>query len=379
MTTKFSVADIYDKNLNILIGAGASYGLFPTLALNVKDQAGTPMTVETLATTYTKGRDDPRYTALFVHYYKTCIEPVLTTDYVQAGDTPERKTVLEQYCRFLRTIMLLLSRKRSAERKVCNLFTTNYDGCFAYAAEELLRGGAQFHINDGTLGFRRRFLDARNFNTHLTQTGTFGKHRNDLPQVNIIQLHGSAYWHKVEGKILIDYNDKNESRLIKDHCFNACDEYSEALMADGYTLGDLPKVELTQAECDLFWSQYNTLPIVNPTKWKFHETVFEEHYYQMLRYLSYELERPNSTLLTFGFSFADEHIRNLVKRAVSNPSLQIFVCCFSESSAASIKCEFAGFDNIKAIALDKNMNFSIFNDEIFAIDPKVAPINAEVA
>jgi hypothetical protein len=379
MSTKFSVADIYDKNLNILVGAGASYGLFPTLALNVQDHTGAAMTVETLATTYTKGRDDPQYTALFVHYYKTCIEPVLITDYVQAGNTPERKTVLEQYCKLLKTILHLLSRKRSAERKVCNLFTTNYDGCFAYAAEELLREGAQFHVNDGTLGFRRRYLDARNFNTHLTQTGTFGKHRNDLPQVNIIQLHGSAYWHKLDGKILIDYNDKNEKRLIKDECFAACDEYSKALMGNGYKLSDLPKVELSQTECELFWSQYDTLPIVNPTKWKFHETVFEEHYYQMLRYLSYELERPNSILLTFGFSFADEHIRNLVKRAISNPSLQIFVCCFSEFSAASIKSEFAGFDNIKAIVLGKNMNFSIFNDEIFNVDPKVAPIIAEGA
>ncbi|MBJ6874306.1 hypothetical protein JG625_18730, partial [Vibrio cholerae] len=32
-----------------------------------------------------------------------------------------------------------------------------------------------------------------------------------------------------------------------------------------------------------FWETYNKLPIVNPTKWKFHETVFDEHYYQMLR------------------------------------------------------------------------------------------------
>ena len=38
MEDKIKITDIYDKNINFLIGAGASYGLFPTLALKIKDK-----------------------------------------------------------------------------------------------------------------------------------------------------------------------------------------------------------------------------------------------------------------------------------------------------------------------------------------------------
>lgn len=38
------VSDVYNKNLNFLIGSGASSGLFPTLALGIKDDAGVAQT-----------------------------------------------------------------------------------------------------------------------------------------------------------------------------------------------------------------------------------------------------------------------------------------------------------------------------------------------
>ena len=63
------VEDIYDKNLNFLLGSGASYGLFPTLALKILDDEGKPHTVETLATSF--GENDPRFTLVFMHYYST--------------------------------------------------------------------------------------------------------------------------------------------------------------------------------------------------------------------------------------------------------------------------------------------------------------------
>lgn len=44
-------------------------------------------------------------------------------------------------------------------------------------------------------------------------------------------------------------------------------------------------------ELNDFKKCYDSLPIVSPTKKKFSETVFEQHYYQMLRMLSFELEK----------------------------------------------------------------------------------------
>src|SRR5260221_8105593 len=92
---------------------------------------------------------------------------------------------------------------------------------------------------------------------------------------------------------------------------------------------------------------YTTL--FRSTKWKFHETVYEEHYYQMLRLLSYELEKPNAVLITFGFSFADEHILNLVMRSLSNPGLQVFVCCHTAQRYEAIREKFKSYRNVQCL------------------------------
>lgn len=110
------------------------------------------------------------------------------------------------------------------------------------------------------------------------------------------------------------------------------------------------------------------MPIVNPTKWKFHETVFEEAYYQILRHLSYELERPQSVLIAFGYSFADEHILSLVQRALSNPSLTMYVVCYSESTKDWMQNLFGQYPNVKYIfSKEQALDFKLLNDEYFTI------------
>jgi len=126
-----------------------------------------------------------------------------------------------------------------------------------------------------------------------------------------------------------------------------------------------PHAEIVGTENENFAKSYKALPIVNPTKWKFHETVFEEHYYQMLRLLSYELEKPDTVFIAFGFSFADEHILNLVKRSLSNPSLHMYVCCFDAAEKDSMEQKFLGFANVELVLLDGDLNFTAFNDEVF--------------
>lgn len=67
--------DIYNKNINILIGSGASADLFPTLALAIKDAKGG---WETVGCSYKFETCPDKRTALFMHYYNTCIFPVQT-------------------------------------------------------------------------------------------------------------------------------------------------------------------------------------------------------------------------------------------------------------------------------------------------------------
>ena len=52
MFESIKATDVYNKNISILIGSGASADLFPTLRLKIKDLKGDCETIETLATKF---------------------------------------------------------------------------------------------------------------------------------------------------------------------------------------------------------------------------------------------------------------------------------------------------------------------------------------
>jgi hypothetical protein len=381
MSSQIKVDEIYDSNVNFLIGAGASFGMFPTLELRIKDAQGQAQTIETLATRFDQAGDQQRHTLLFMHYYRHCVHPVCDFS-LDAATGATEVMVVTNYRRLLETVVQMLDRRKPMERR-CNIFTTNYDGLFPFVADAMIQQGAfDFCINDGTRGFGRKVLQARNFNTFLCQAGVFDQHRSSVPQVNLIQLHGSAYWRKWHTSIEVDYRLRLGGDFIPAEVSETVDAFSALLNSDASPVENLTKLTVDQAHRSAFWAAYHTLPIVNPTKWKFHETVFEEHYYQMLRLLSYELEKPNAVLITFGFSFADEHILHLVKRSLSNPRLQLFVCCFNASELTRMKATFSMFKNVELIAMEDGvLDFTRFNDEVFSIRKHlpVGPESAETA
>lgn len=360
--------DIYNKNINFLIGSGASADLFPTLALEITDTNGNWETIETLSTKF--GFQQEKRTALFMHYYNKCIHPVQKFAIATSKQEKQLKNI-ENYQIFLSTLLGLLERKKDTNKKI-NIFTTNYDGCLAHSADELLKKGSHdFVVNDGTSGFHRKILHSKNFNTFQCQTGIFERTSYGIPQLNLIHLHGSVYWSKHDDKIEVNY-DHEFKNILNPRTLSKINQFSTYLETKGGTVQNIPQIKFSRQQMDNFWREYNKLPIVNPTKWKFHETVFEEHYYQMLRLLSYELEKPNSILITFGFSFADEHILKLVQRSLSNPSLQTYICCYSQNSARSMEKEFKLWKNVKVIGPpdgDK-MNFTNFNKYIFSLKPQ---------
>ncbi|AIN14571.1 TPA: SIR2 family protein [Yersinia enterocolitica] len=360
--------DVYNKNINILIGSGASADLFPTLALALKDAQGGRETIETLATKFENWPE--KRTALFMHYYNTCIFPVQTFNpsSITSDDGNEN---LKNYDIFLTTLLGLLDRRKDLNRKI-NIFTTNYDGCLTHTADSILmKGSHDFVVNDGTSGFHRKHLHSKNFSTFQCQTGIFERSNYGIPQLNIIHLHGSVYWSKSGEKIEVNYRNEFNNLLTKQTIENL-NSYSAFLGTKDNQTEDIPDLSFNKEQMDTFWDEYNKLPIVNPTKWKFYETVFEEHYYQMLRLLSYELEKPNSILITFGFSFADEHILRLIQRSLSNPQLHTFICCYSDDSANSMREEFKLWKNVKVIGPPEGMkmDFTNFNRYVFSLKPE---------
>lgn len=368
-----NLEDIYDKNLNFLIGAGASFGLFPTLALNIKTDTGEMATIETLAEKFDKEHKDELKTLLFMYYFQSCIAPVMSFDIATLTESGEL-AVIENYQKFLETILLCLNKARPFNRR-CNIFTTNYDGCFALTADKLLSQGEQvFRINDGTHGFRKKYLHIKNFEEFVCKSGVFDQRHTDVPQINLMHLHGSVYWQREKESIVVDYAKVSDPQLIDVRLQELLKTFSDMVNSKDKTISDLEnQFELIENTTQLkklakdFWSKYDFLPIVNPTKWKFHETVFEEHYYQMLRALSYELEKPNAILISFGFSFADEHILNLVKRSLSNPKLKLYVCCFDECERRSMAEKFLGHPNVELVSSHSMLTFNEFNSKIFTL------------
>lgn len=361
------IGDIYNQDINFLFGSGASFGVLPTLQLQVKTGVGDARyTLEDLATEFER-EDDRRLIPLFMHYYANCIRPAEQLSLESVLSTEPGATVIRNYRTFLLTALEMVKRRKALDRR-CNVFTTNYDGCFPLVADALIKeGSVDFVLNDGTRGFTRRVLQARNFGAYMCQGGVFGRYQSSIPQLNLIHLHGSVYWSKLDETIQVSYDLSDRESLLDDKAHALLEPFSNALNNPASTLADVPNTGFSNKALTAFWEKYEQMPIVNPTKWKFHETVYEEHYYQMLRLLSYELEKPNAVLITFGFSFADEHILNLVKRSLSNPRLQVFVCCFNMSEHAKMEIKFKGHRNVKCLVLEKGMmDFTAFNEQVLA-------------
>ena len=370
-----SISEIYDKDINFLFGSGASIGLLPTLQLQMRTGVGDARySLEELATKFEQEDDDRRrLIPLFMHYYSSCIRPAEKLTLEAAVGTEAGAKTIKNYRTFLGTALEMVSRRKALDRR-CNLFTTNYDGCFPLVADELIKEGrTDFVLNDGARGFSRRVLQARNFGSYLCQAGVFGRYQSSIPQVNLIHLHGSVYWSKAGSAIQVSYDTEDRDDLLDADTTELLKPFSAALNNPDAELAQLPDSGIEDGVLDAFWAKYERIPIVNPTKWKFHETVYEEHYYQMLRLLSYELEKSNAVLITFGFSFADEHILNLVMRSLYNPGLQVFVCCYSASARVAMEEKLKGHRNVKCLDLHgESMDFTAFNEKVLVWPEAVA-------
>lgn len=70
-----------------------------------------------------------------------------------------------------------------------------------------------------------------------------------------------------------------------------------------------------------------------------------------------ELEKNNTILLSFGFSFADEHILQLTKRSLKgNPTFNLLVFSFNQDSTQKYREQFNEFSNVTVFQIVDNDN-----------------------
>ncbi|PNK90564.1 Uncharacterised protein [Serratia odorifera] len=369
--TAFKASALCDKNINFLIGSGASASYIPTLMIN-EDK------------TYEDILTDVNYSDindLILHsYYKNILKKSFC--FLPDGNLSRRKRreTLSSYKILIENIVNLIDKKGANLISRANIFTTNYDLFIEKASDQLLRKSLNFIFNDGARGLSRRYLKISNFHTSTWHQGTNDLYKFEIPTVNLIKMHGSVSWQKRSDDIIevsyanefpsgleieIDNYDIKEivTKIEENSTLKTCKEIID--MADE-----------DESKLKKFRQEYNKLAIVNPTKAKFEETVFQQHYYQSLRLLSYELEKPQTVLICFGFSFKDEHIREIIHRSLSNPSLIVYVFCYKKQNKSEIK---ELIDNKKVIFIspdndesDNVIDLNRFIECIFSLDSKDA-------
>ncbi len=340
---------VQDAHMNFLIGAGASSELFSVLG-----------DIENILTDIESSDADPdtkirARASIYATFFNTVIKP--NRDVLDR--TRSASAVLASYSLFLQTINRVLLRRRSSIiNKQVNIFTTNVDLTVEVAAEEL-----QLELNDGFSGrFAPRF-STTNFGAVLSRRSLQYDNLSEIPTFNLLKLHGSVGWITRDQSL---ENGEQRTDIVFEASLGTIRELEEALTQVDELL--LPVTRDTNAQQLLaanppdreitalgdFLTRYEQLPVVNPTKEKFQQTVLNQNYYDLLRIFSSDLEKENSVLFVIGFSCRDEHIRELIVRAArTNPTLQVFIFAYKPASIAEIEDRFAGYQtsngNIRVI------------------------------
>jgi len=320
--------------LNFLIGAGCScpaLKLLGNVETEIQNALGAGNEQEAIKKTY-----------------DFLVEHFDVANKIRTGtlDTKEKYIfqTLNNYKMFLNNIAaILFERKSNILHKQANIFSTNYD-LFVESAMNTCDNA--IILNDGFVRTPRLdklypFSTANFFNT-VSNTGVLYNYQYELPTINLLKLHGSMNWTVKDNTIVQSFEHLDEAEKLRN----------------------------TSNECDM--KKFNNcFFVVFPQKDKFEKTVINNTYYDLFRIYANELDKENVVLLVDGFSFADEHILEITKRALKNPTLQLIVFCFSDEDKAAMISKFAPYRNVD-ICFNKNDNFDFcaFNTLFSNIVPK---------
>lgn len=351
---------IAGNNINFLIGSGMSTPLYQTLSL-----PNNPSFSFEDVLTHKQLNENARL-ILYLYYYLTIIErtiePINLESILKTASTEltNQDKVVYNYLRFIDWARSYLANAGVEQPKRINIFTTNYDLLFEYTFDYILKDSPLLWFNDGSRGYFNRIINSENYNINISHSGFNDSYRRELSLINLYKLHGSVLWQYSDDKRYIQLDEQfSLFNHISQNIDESISEFAKEVLLD-LSVTDLDsyitklnnKVDFEVLLClDVnrlqdFYTLYKQIPIVSPNKVKFEETVFNQYYYQLLRSFSYELEKKQTTLIVFGFSFADEHIRSIVNRSLLNPELQVYIIPYSRNSYDIMSKYFRGYNNI---------------------------------
>lgn len=199
---------------------------------------------------------------------------------------------------FNKLVLFLMSfASRTGTRDRLNIFTTNYDRLIEAGADV-----AGLRLIDRFVGaltpiFRSSRMD---IDMHYNPPGIRGEPRYLEGVARFTKLHGSLDWINVAGdirKLALPFGAKT----IK------------------------PFLEISGLD-----NSYSSL-MIYPNSAKDRETT-EYPYVELFRDFAAALCRPNSTLVTYGYSFGDDHINRVIRDMLTIPSTHLVIIDYSDST-----------------------------------------------
>lgn len=174
---------------------------------------------------------------------------------------------------------------RSTTKPRLRLFTTNYDRCFEQAAGDL-----GYAVIDGFSYSMPRRYAASFFSYDFVRRDSRQREAPDFVEnvLHLLKIHGSVDWDAKDGGIVMDSKPTNRC-------------------------------------------------LIYPANTKF-ELSYTQPYLEMMGQFLMALREPNTALLTLGFGFADEHLKQPIRAAIeANTGLRLLVVdrsCESKSNEA---------------------------------------------
>lgn len=183
------------------------------------------------------------------------------------------------------SLIKFLSSKLGENRKL-NIITTNYDTLIEEAAESL-----DFTIFDGFTFSQKPKFDDDMFEWNLVKGVPNIKTNENIYKrnvINLLKIHGSLTWERESDDIL----RKNKSLVSKPlMIFPSSDKYMQS---------------------------------------------YEDPYFELFSRFQESLRKPNTLLITTGFSFADNHISRMIREAIiHNNSLYSLITDYDISNISS--------------------------------------------
>lgn len=213
----------------------------------------------------------------------------------ESGIATAEEVKREQAFNTLVTFLMSFA-SRTGVRDRLNIFTTNYDRLIEAGAEL-----AGLHLLDRFLGilmpiFRSSRLD---LDMHYNPPGIRGEPRYLEGVARYTKLHGSVDWVQT---------GKDIRRIGLPFGAEKVTPYIQAPGLDGVTANKL---------------------MIYPNAAKDRETA-DYPYVELFRDLAAAVCRPNSTLVTYGYSFGDEHINRVIRDMLTIPSTHLVVISYDD-------------------------------------------------